>query len=96
MRLMGIILWTFAPLCVVAQGAFQNLDFESANLPPIPAGQNGGDVSITAALPAWSADIGTTPVSQVLQNNYDLGSASVSILTPNWSGVNPGIIGGND
>jgi hypothetical protein len=31
--------------------SFRNLDFESANLPPVPAGQFGGAVSTTEAIP---------------------------------------------
>lgn len=81
-------------LSVHCQGTFQNLDFESATLSPVPAGQFGGEVSITAALPGWSGEIGDTPVSQVLQNNSTTGAASIDILGPNWGG-NPGIIDGN-
>jgi hypothetical protein len=77
-----------------AQGTFQNLDFESANLTPIPAGQFGGPVSISAALSGWSAALGTTTATTVLQNNYDTGSVNISILGPDWNG-NPGIIQGN-
>ena len=79
-----------------AQGTFQNLDFESANLSPIPAGQYGGEVPLSSALPGWNASIGGVALTQVLQNSYDLGQASIDILGPNWSYVNPGIIGGTD
>jgi hypothetical protein len=64
---------------------FQNLDFESANLSPIPAGQFGGEVPITDAIPGWTGYLGTAQVSQVLQNDYTLGAASLDILGPNWS-----------
>jgi hypothetical protein len=65
--------------------SFVNLDFESANLSPIPSGQSGGEVSSLDATPGWTAFLGTTQVTQVLQNNFTLGDASVGILTPNWS-----------
>ena len=64
---------------------FQDLDFESASLSPIPPGQFGGEVSITNALPGWTGFLGTFQVSQVLQNNFTLGLASIDILGPVWS-----------
>jgi hypothetical protein len=45
-------------LSVHGQGTFQNLDFESANLAPIAAGQLGVEVPIASALPGWSASFG--------------------------------------
>src|SRR6185295_3464899 len=38
---------------VLAQGTFQNLDFESALVPPTPPGGHGGVVSASIALPGW-------------------------------------------
>src|ERR1700734_2332700 len=58
-----------------SQGAFQNLGFESANLTPVPSGQYGGEVSTTAAIPHWTAFLGATQVTQILQNNETLGNA---------------------
>jgi hypothetical protein len=63
---------------------FVNFDFESANLSPVPSGQFGGNVSSSDAIPGWLGFIGTTQVSQVLQNNLTLGNASIDILSPNW------------
>jgi hypothetical protein len=77
---------------LLAQGAFQNLDFESANLAPVPAGQFGGLVPITNALPGWSGFYGTNELTRVLQNNFTLGAAAVDIIGPNWN--NPDIIEG--
>jgi hypothetical protein len=65
--------------------AFQNLDFEDANLSVIPSGQFGGLVSITNALPYWSGYLGTNQTAQVLQNNLTLGSASIDIVGPDWT-----------
>ena len=74
-----------AVLSTQAQGTFQNLGFESANLTPIPAGQYGGFVPIANALPGWTGFLGTNQVTQVLHNIYTLGNASIDILGPNWS-----------
>ncbi len=84
-----------AVLSSQAQGPFENLNFESATLDPIPSGQYGGEVPIGAALPGWSASIGGVAVTQVLQNDYTLGAASIDIFGPNWNQTEPGIIGGN-
>jgi hypothetical protein len=79
--LLGILLFSGATLGQ-AQGTFQNLDFESANLSPIPAGQYGGEVPISLALPGWTGYLGTTQVTQVLQNDLTLGDASIDIFGP--------------
>jgi len=93
---LAIFMIFFGGCCsLCAQGTFQNLDFESANLTPVPAGKYGGNVSISAALPGWTAEYGTTPITQVLQNNYTISTASVDILTPDWSDVGLGIIDGS-
>lgn len=68
-----------------AQGTFQDLDFESANLSPIPSSQYGGFVPITGALPGWTGYLGTNQATQVLQNDLTLGNASIDILGPDWS-----------
>jgi len=67
-----------------SQGSFQNLDFQSANLTPIPQGQSGGEVSISLGLPYWTGYLGDTQVTQVLHNDLTLGDASIDILGPNW------------
>jgi hypothetical protein len=92
---LSVVLMLVATPAGLAQGTFQNLNFESANLTAIPPGQSGGEVSLSAALPGWNASIGGTPVTQVLQNNLTLGNASIDILGPDWNSVNPGIIDGN-
>jgi hypothetical protein len=78
-----------------AQVGFQNLNFESATLAPIPSGQYGGEVPISSALPGWNASIGGVSLTQVLQNNYTLGEAMIDVLGPSWSFTEPGIINGN-
>jgi hypothetical protein len=76
-----------ATLSAQAQGTFQNLDFQDANLSPIPAGGFGGFVPITSALPGWTGYLGSTEVTQVLQDNYTLGVASIDILGPSWAAL---------
>lgn len=75
--LSGTTLW--------GQGTFQNLDFEAATLPTLPAGVLGNRVPVTMALPYWSVFIGTNQVTEVFQNNFTGGNASASILGPGWS-----------
>jgi len=88
-----VLLVVVAACSAFAQGTFQNLDFESANLEAIPAGQYGGFVPISNAFPGWTGYIGTNQVGQVIQNNYSIGSPSIDILGPFWS-VGYGIISG--
>jgi hypothetical protein len=76
---------TCAVLSVQAQGAFQNLDFEAANLSPIPSGQYGGFVSSLDGIPGWTGFIGTNQLTQVVHNAVSTGNASIDILGPYWS-----------
>ena len=46
-------------------------------------------------MPGWTGFLGSVQQTQVLQNNYDLGSATINILGPSWSVPYPGIIDGN-
>jgi hypothetical protein len=78
----------------VSGQSFENLDFESANLSPIPSGQFGGLVPISDALPGWTGYLGTNQVTQILQNNLTLGNPSIDILGPDWSFGTYGIIEG--
>lgn len=63
---------------------FQNLDFESATLPTVPAGEYGTWVSIADGLPYWTASLGGEPVEQVLHNSVTLGSPAVLVWGPDW------------
>jgi hypothetical protein len=77
---------------VVGQSAFQNLDFESAVLDPVPQ----WPVSFAPAqqaFPGWSVAIGGVVQTQVLQNNETLGAPSVDIFGPSYPTT--GIIEGN-
>ena len=81
--LMVLVLVPVRPT-VQAQNRFQNLGFEAARLTPIAPGQFGDSVPLGEALPGWSGFLGTQQVTSVLQNNFALGSANISILGPNW------------
>lgn len=74
------------------QGAFQNLDFESATVRVTPPGEFGSLLPISTALPGWSGFLGTNQQTHVLHNNITLGDANISILGPHWGG---GILEGN-
>jgi hypothetical protein len=85
---------------VQAQGTFQNLNFESANVPPSGPQPYGTFVPIGSALPGWTAYLGDGQITQVGYNSPTLSTATVSLIGPTWnssdvslSGV--GIIDGN-
>jgi hypothetical protein len=62
---------------VVAQTSFQNLNFESGTLVPIP-GDPYDRVLFSAAFPGWAG-------SAALYNSTFLDSSGVSIIDPGWS-----------
>ncbi len=94
MKLGIIVSIICAPLVGLGQGSFQNLDFESANVPDSPQTGYPNPISTTAALPGWTALLGTDSQSQVQHNTETLGTATVTLLGPTWSGIAPGIIDG--
>src|SRR6516162_6886452 len=62
------------------QGAFQNLDFESAQIIPIPnSPYYPYGVATKDALPGWTAYQGGGVVSAIVYNSLALGAAAVSI-----------------
>src|SRR6266496_796201 len=74
------------PRISLAQGTFQNLDFESATVPIVPAGQLGPDVSTAQGLPGWTAYLPrVTTVTQIGHNDISIGGASISIQGPEWN-----------
>lgn len=73
------------------QGTFQNLDFESAVIVPVPG--LPGVVEFAPALPGWTGYLGTNRQTLALFNNLFVGSAGIALLGPGWSGG--GIIAGN-
>ncbi len=66
-----------------AQGAFVNLNFESANASVLGTNGSGRVVSATQALPGWTVYIGGLQSSQVFYNDPSLGAASVGLVGPN-------------
>src|SRR5437867_1754207 len=77
----------YPPHIGFAQGTFQNLDFEMANVPDIPQGQTWSDVLITEGLPGWTgySYLGTNPIPTVLHNNQSAGAPRIAIWGPQWS-----------
>jgi hypothetical protein len=68
-----------------AQGAFQNLDFESAKVAGYTPG--GGGISVSAAFPGWSVTSpGYTPV---FYDGESVGGAAISIWDSNITTVYP-------
>jgi hypothetical protein len=75
----------------LAQGTFQNLDFESATIPagtPTPS-----SIPISEGLPGWSAFFiagsTTVPANQVVYDGISLGGAVISILDSKGLGFSP-------
>jgi hypothetical protein len=79
-----------------AQGTFQNLDFESANVPVLPSGQQGFTTP-AAGLPGWTVYYGTNQFTgQIFHNDVSEGAVSVSILGPHYNAqFSPPIIDGS-
>ena len=79
------------------QSTFQNLDFESATLIPIP-GDPYGSVQFVAAFPGWTGYIGTNQVSAALYNRALLDSSGIAIIDSGWQhdlGAAAGVIEGS-
>jgi len=73
------------PRAALAQGTFQNLDFESATIPIIPAGEFGSPVPVAQALPGWTAYLpNITTVNQIGHNDLSLGGEAIIIFGPQW------------
>jgi hypothetical protein len=70
-------------LRVVAQGSFQNFNFESAN--PVLTGVPGGQVTFASAFPGWAGYLGNSVTSVGLFNDITLGSASIDLIGPGVS-----------
>jgi hypothetical protein len=66
----------------VSAQQFFNLEFESANLPPLAPGEHGDYVSIADAIPGWTCFIDRVQVTQVINNNGTVGGPSLSIWGP--------------
>ncbi len=90
-----IIARLFLVFCAVtmncqAQGTFQNLNFEAANLVAVPGG-----IAFGQALPNWAGFVGGVPQSAVLSNSYYLDTSGITIVTMDWPGYfDAGVISG--
>ena len=74
-----------------AQGTFQNLTFEAANIVPIVGSPDYPyAVTVADALPGWTVDYGTVPQTQILYNDPSLGTTAVTLLA---NGYGPPIDG---
>src|SRR6266566_5233969 len=69
--------WLASSVIGLAQGTFQNLDFESAVV-PVLASDQPAFVPFTNAFPGWIGYSGTNQFSVALYNGYSLGAALVS------------------
>jgi hypothetical protein len=65
------------------QSAFQNLDFESANVPDVPTNGFGTPVSVGEGMPEWTVNPLYTGFG-VGHNTISLGGAVVAIEGPQW------------
>ena len=75
----------FSILCATisaqAQGTFQNLDFESATLVPLPAGY----VQFAPAFPGWTGLVGGVQQTVALYDSFYLDTSGISIIDQGWS-----------
>jgi hypothetical protein len=72
---------------VQAQGTFQNLDFEMAQIVPLEDGSPRFYVMASKALPGWTAYFGSGPSYFIFHNTISAGSQMVSIhdsLSPDF------------
>jgi len=77
-----------------AQGIFQNLNFESANVPASGPQPYGTFVPIGSALPGWRAYLGTDQQTQVGYNAPANSTASITLIGPTWDATDSGRYGG--
>jgi hypothetical protein len=82
-----------AALAAQAQGGFQNLDFESANLAD-PFGIYN-EVPIGNGLPWWSGSIGPVAATEVWADGVSAGTATLDVEGPNVNSAGIGPLDGN-
>lgn len=85
-------------ICAVhasAQGTFQNLDFESANLSGTPSSTQDVYIPIANALPGWTGFFGANQATGVLYNDITAGAANISLISSSaTNGIARSVIGG--
>lgn len=79
-----VLIFVLTARIAAAQGTFQNLDFESANVPVVPARQFGSDVLVGDGVPGWMVYLGGIQQGSMLHNNVSLGAGRVAIDGPQW------------
>ena len=67
-----------------AQGTFQNLDFQSAAIVPVP-GDPYGRVDFASAFPGWTGYVGTNLQTRALYDSVFLDSTGIGIHSTNSS-----------
>lgn len=70
-----------------SQGTFQNLDFESATLVPIP-GDPFGRVQFGPGFPGWTGYIGDEPQTIVDHNSRLISQPGIAIMGPDFPSAN--------
>jgi hypothetical protein len=96
-----LLFLAFGSVCVTcsleAQGTFENLDFESANIPSMASVNSL--IPVSEALPGWSAFFvysgGDLPQTQVSYDGISLGGAVISIVDANEPVPDYGPLQGN-
>jgi hypothetical protein len=78
-------------LSASAQGTFQNLNFEEANIVPIAGSPNPYAITVADALPYWTVSYGTVQQTQIYYNVQSLGGTLVSL----YAGGYPSAFGGS-
>jgi hypothetical protein len=85
-RLAGSLALLLSAGVGVAQGTFQNLDFENGTFVQV-----GGDPYTAvwnSAMPGWTGYIGTNRLTQLLHNDSTLDTASIEIYGPDYPSPN--------
>jgi hypothetical protein len=84
-------------LSAQAQGTFQNLNFEQANIVPIVGNPNYPyAVSVADALPDWTVNYGSVQQTVILYNDVELGGETqVTLYAQGYPGYVGPIIDGN-
>ncbi len=97
MKTVYIHIWSVIALASIsfakAQGTFENLNFEEANIVPI-AGQPYA-IAVANALPEWSVYYGAAQQTQIYYNAPSLGDVQVTLLADGYPGVDSPIIAGS-
>jgi hypothetical protein len=88
---------TLPAVSAQAQGTFQNLNFEQANIVPIVGNPNYPyAVSVADALAGWTVDYGNVQQTQILYNDAALGGeTAVTLYANGYPGLVGPIIDGN-